>query len=377
MWPPGSSLDEMDSSWWLARHQRARVITICMIKLKEESEMKNTTIAIDLAKSVFEVGVSDRPGHVAASYRLSRSGVAGFLAKQPKATVIMEACSSSHYWGRKFQDFGHNVKLLPPFYVRPYVERSKTDRTDVKGMLEAWRNSEIRPVPIKTESQQQLTSLHRIRSSWMAARTMRINSARGLLREFGIVFPTGAAKFSNRLLSVIEDAEVRIPAVLRDVLHELVLEIHELESRIKTVERHLAALALETPVVERLPTIPGVGLLTSTALVGFVGDVERFPSGRHFAAYLGLTPRGGRRRLRRISKQGDIHLRTLLVHGARAVLQGAQPKSPTRFRAWAAELQRRRGHNKAAVAVANKLARIVWAVWKFGQPFRVRIENAA
>jgi len=123
--------------------------------------MKNTTIAIDLAKSVFEIGISDRPGHVARNHRLSRTEVSAFLAEQPPATVIMEACSSSHYWGRKFQSFGHDVKLLPPFYVRPYVQRSKTDRTDVKGMLEAWRNSDIRPVPIKTESQQQLTSLHR------------------------------------------------------------------------------------------------------------------------------------------------------------------------------------------------------------------------
>jgi transposase len=137
----------------------------------------------------------------------------------------MEACSSSHYWGRKFQSFGHDVKLLPPFYVRPYVQRSKTDRTDVKGMLEAWRNSDIRPVPIKSESQQQLTSLHRVRSTWMAARTMRINSARGLLREFGIVFPAGAATLPDRVQSLIEDADAAVPRVLRHLLHELVLEI--------------------------------------------------------------------------------------------------------------------------------------------------------
>jgi transposase len=341
--------------------------------------MKNTTIAIDLAKSVFEVGVSDRPGHVARNHRLSRTEVSAFLAQQPPATVIMEACSSSHYWGRKFQSFGHDVKLLPPFYVRPYVQRSKTDRTDVKGMLEAWRNSDIRPVPIKTESQQQLTSLHRVRSTWMAARTMRMNSARGLLREFGIVFPAGASTLPDRLQILIEDADAVVPMVLRDLLHELVLEIGELESRIKAVERHLKTLASQTPVVERLRTIPGVGLLTATALVGFVGEVGRFPSGRHFAAYLGLTPRehssGGRRRLGRISKQGDVYLRMLLIHGARAVLQGAQPKSnPDRLRSWALEIQRRRGHNKAAVAVANKMARIVWAVWKFGKPFHSRTQ---
>jgi transposase len=214
--------------------------------------VKNTTIAIDLAKSVFEIGISDRPGHVARNHRLSRTDLSAFLAAQPPATVVMEACSSAHYWGRTFEGFGHDVKLLPPFAVRPYVQRSKTDRTDVKGMLEAWRNSDIRPVPIKTESQQQLTSLHRVRSTWMAARTMRINSARGLLREFGVVFPAGAAALPDQVRALIEDADAAVPMLLRDLLHQLVLEIGELESRIKTVEKHLEALASQTPVVQRL-----------------------------------------------------------------------------------------------------------------------------
>jgi transposase len=244
-------------------------------------------------------------------------------------------------------------------------------------MLEAWRNSEIRPVPIKTESQQQLTSLHRVRSTWMAARTVRINSARGLLREFGIVFPAGAATFPDHVQGLIEDADAPIAMPLRDLLHQLITEIGELESRVKTVEKQLEALAAQTPVVERLRTIPGVGLLTATALVGFVGDVTRFPSGRHFACYLGLTPRehssGGRRTLGRISKRGDIYLRTLLIHGGRAVLWSAKSKSHAdRFFSWALNLERRCGHNKAATAVANKLARIVWAVWKFGKPFESR-----
>jgi transposase len=301
--------------------------------------------------------------------------LSAFLAAQTPTTVLMEACSSSHYWGRKFQSFGHDVKLLPPFYVRPYVQRSKTDRTDVKGMLEAWRNSDIHPVPIKTESQQQLTSLHRVRSSWMATRTMRINSARGLLREFGIVFPAGAAALPDHIKTLIEDADEAVPMLLRGMLHELVVEIGELETRIKVVEKHLEALARQTPVVQRLRTIPGVGLLTATALVGFVGDVTRFPSGRHFACYLGLTPRehssGSRRSLGRISKRGDCYLRMLLIHGARAVLWGAHSKAePDRLRRWALDLQRRRGHNKAAAGVANKMARIVWAVWKSGVPFQ-------
>lgn len=342
--------------------------------------MKNTTIAIDLAKSVFEVGISHHPGHVAETHRLSREQIAEFMAKQEAAIVVMEACGSAHYWGRRFRACGHEVRLLPPLYVKPYVQRSKTDRADVKGMLEASRNSAIRPVPVKSESQQQLTSLHRVRSSWMEARTMRINAARGLLREFGFVFPVGAASISGRIRELIEDADSSVGMPLRELLNQLVLEIGELETRIKAVEKQLEALAAQTPVVALLRTIPGIGLLTSTALVGFVGDVGRFPSGRHFACYLGLTPRehssGSRRRLGRISKQGDVYLRSLLIHGGRAVLVGAKSSSqPDRFRAWGLELQNRCGHNKAAVAVANKLARMAWAVWKSGKPFESRPQH--
>jgi len=339
--------------------------------------VKSTTIAIDLAKSVFEVGISHQPGHVDSSHRLSREQIGTFMANQPATIVVMEACSSAHYWGRTFQGFGHEVKLLPPLYVRPYVQRSKTDRADVKGMLEAWRNSAIRAVPVKTESQQQLTSLHRVRSGWMAARTKQINMARGLLREFGFVFPLGASALPGRVRELIENADTTLPMPLRDWLHQLVLEIGELEKRVKTAEKQLGALAIQTPVVDLLRSIPGIGPLTSTALVGFVGEITRFPSGRHFASYLGLTPReyssGSRRRLGRISKQGDAYLRTLLIHGARTILIRAKtsPK-PDRFHTWGLELQNRCGHNKAAIAVANKLARIVWAVWKSGKPFESR-----
>lgn len=342
--------------------------------------MKNTTIAIDLAKSVFEVGVSDRPGHVVANHRLSRDQITRFMANQQAATVVMEACSSAHYWGRTFQSLGHAVKLLPPLYVRPYVQRSKTDRADVKGMLEAWRNADIRPVPVKTESQQQLTALHRIRAGWMATRTMRINASRGLLREFGIVLPVGAAAFAGRVQELLEDADSGLSMPLRQVLHQMVFEAGELKSRVKLIEKQLEAIAVQTPVVERLLTIPGVGLLTATAMVGFIGDVSRFPTGRHFAAYLGLTPSehssGLRRHLGRISKHGDVYLRTLLIHGARAVLVAAQRQStPKGLHLWGLQLQRRIGNNKAAVAVANKMARTVWAVWKSGKPFHSHPQN--
>lgn len=337
--------------------------------------MKTTTIAIDLAKSVFEVGISHQPGHVARTHRLCRKELAAFMASQPAASVIMEACGSSHYWGRKFQGFGHDVKLLPPRAVRPYVQRSKTDRADVKGMLEASRNTDIHPVPVKSESQQQLTTLHRVRSGWIRTRTMRINGARGLLAELGIVLPQGAYKVADRLSGIVEDAQTPLPLAIRELLYELVLEIGELETRIDAAEKQLEALSSETPVVQRLQTIPGIGPITSTALVGFIGEASRFRSSRQFACYLGLTPRehssGGKRQLGRISKQGDPYLRRLLIQGAHTILNWAGRKNnPDRFRRWALGVMQRRGRRKAVVAVANKLARLVWAVWTSGKPFQ-------
>lgn len=340
-----------------------------------------TTIAIDLAKSVFEVGISEEAGHLKQSHRLSREQLNELMAKQPRAVVIMEACGSSHYWGRKFQEWGHQVRLLPPLAVRPYVQRSKTDRTDVKGMLEASRNTAIKAVPVKTESQQQLTALHRVRAAWMSTRTMRINTLRGLLREFGIVFPMGTKAFFDRVGETIEDADSAIPMGLREVLNQLLQEIGELEERIESVEKQLKAIAAQTPVIGRLCTIPGIGLLTATALVGFVGEAGRFASARHLASYLGLTPRehssGSRRYLGRISKHGDSYLRTLLIHGGRAVLSAARRrKDHDRLRKWAIGVADRCGNNKAAVALANKLARIVWAVWTTGKPFVAQVEVA-
>jgi transposase len=336
--------------------------------------MKTTTIAIDLAKSVFEIGISRRPGHVERTHRLSRKELTRFMAAQAPAAVVMEACGSSHYWGRTFESQGHEVKLLPPHAVRPYVHRSKTDRADVKGMLEAARNTDIRPVPVKSENQQQLTSLHRVRSAWLQTRTRRTNCARGLLAELGLVFAPGQG-FLGRLRGTVEDADAPLPSALRATLYELVLEIEELERRIEQVSQQLQSLATQTPVVERLQTIPGIGPISSTALVGFVGEASRFASGRQFACYLGLTPRehssGGRRSLGRISKQGDPYLRRLLIQGAHAVLIWASLRPhPDPFRRWALGVVERRGRKKAVVAVANKLARLVWAVWTKGVPYK-------
>jgi len=337
--------------------------------------MKHTTIAVDIAKNVFELAISHCPGQVEETHRLSRSRFLRFLAQREAADVVMEACGMAHYWARQLQQLGHSVVLLPPQYVRPYVRRNKTDRTDAKGLLEAHRNKDIRPVPIKSVEQQTLASLHRFRSAWLATRTARINGVRGILRELGIFIPLGAKQVVPRVRSLIEDADSQIPMALRDSLHQACDEIGNLESLIRGADKQLQALARQLPTVEQLLTIPGIGILTATALLAFVGDVHRFRSCRHFASYLGLTPRerssGTTRRLGRISKQGDVYLRTLLTHGARAVLWAATKHSqPDRLRTWALELQHRRGHNKTTVALANKLARIVWAVWKRGTEYQ-------
>jgi len=337
--------------------------------------MEHTTIAVDLAKSVFEVAISDRPGHVSESHRLTRARFAVFFATRKPATVVMEACGSAHHWGRHLEGQGHHVILLPPHAVRPYVPRNKTDRADAKGILEASRNEAIRPVPVKSVTQQALAALHRLRSRWLATRTARINTVRGILREFGIVIPLGSTRVVPALGAALEDADSGLPDAVRPTLHEARTEILELEKRMRSVEAQLEALAREIPVVAQLRSIPGVGLFSATALVSVVGDIQRFPSGRHFASYLGLTPResssGLTRRLGAISKRGDTYLRMLLIHGARTVLWHAK-KSPThdRLRLWALDREKGRGHNKAAVALANKLARIAWAVWQRGAVYQ-------
>src|SRR5687767_6634096 len=313
-------------------------------------EMDHTTIAVDIAKSVFEVAVSEHPGRVRERHRLSRVRFRQFLGEHLPATVVMEACSSAHHWARQAQSQGHRVVLVPPHAARPYVLRNKTDRTDAKGLLEAFRNDDLRPVPVKSETQQALAGLHRLRSTWVATRTARLNTVRGILREFGVMIPTGAHHVVPHVRALLEDRDGGVPGLLRVALGEAIREIGELEDRIRAIERQLATAAEPALVIRRLRTIPGIGVLTATALVAVVGDVQRFPSARHFASYLGLTPRehssGQRRHLGAISKRGDTYLRMLLIHGARAVLWHAKRPGalPTRKGEAGAEVPRIRAH---------------------------------
>jgi transposase len=344
--------------------------------------MQHTTIAVDVAKSVFQIAISHHPGRVDEEHRLSRARFLPFFANHPPSTVLLEACGSAHHWGRALTQLGHTVRLLPPHETRRYVRRTKTDRTDARALLEAARNEEIHAVPIKSETQQAVASLHRIRATWLRTRTARINTLRGLLREFGITIPVGRRHVVPRVNALIADADSPVPMSLRTPLAELCDEIFILTHRLKELEHHLAAVAEQLPQVALLRTIPGIGLLNATALAACVGDVRRFPTGRHFASYLGLTPRehssGGRRRLGGITKQGDQYLRTLLMHAARGTLSHSlHPIKPSPFRTWARTVAERRGSNIATAAIANRLARMVWRVCRDNRPFVVEGPVAA
>ena len=334
--------------------------------------MNATTVAIDLAKNVFELAAADERWKVVERARLTRGQLERWFQSRSVRLVIMEACATSHHWARTLRARGMEVRLLPAKYVRAYVRRNKTDAADAMALLEAARASDITPVAVKSVEQQSLQALHRLRSGWIGTRTRRINTLRGLCREFGIDLPVGAARGLAEIARLLADERSAIPTMLRAPMRLALEEIRLMEARLESLERELAALARQSEACQALATVPGIGLLTSTAMVAAVADPRSFDSGRRYASFFGLTPRehssGHQRYLGRISKRGDRYVRTLLTHGARSVLHAAKVahragRNLDRLRTWALEVQARTNHNKAACALANKLARIAWAVW--------------
>ena len=347
--------------------------------------MDIATIAIDLAKNVFELAAADGEGKIVERRRLSRLQMERYFHNRRCAHVVMEACGTAHHWARQFQAREMRVSLLPAHYVRAYVRRNKTDSADAMALLEAARASDITPVAVKSLEQQGMQRLHRIRSAWIATRTARINTLRGLCREFGITAPVGLKRGLIVLRRQLAEEDCDVPAFLRATIQQMLEELQALDQRLLDLEAQLAEIAKHSAVCQRLRTIPGIGLIGSTAFAGSVGDIRTFRSPRRFASWLGLTPRehssGDIRRLGSISKRGDGYLRMLLVHGARAVLySGDASKRAGRpldaLRAWGMRVRDRSGHNKAAVAIANKLARIVWATWQHQKDFEFRPPRA-
>lgn len=340
--------------------------------------MDAITVGVDLAKNVFEVAVADERYRVVERTRLTRARFQQWLGQHPPSVFVLEACGSAHYWGRRLRELGHEVRLLPAQHVRAYVKRNKTDRADAAALIEASRNAEISPVPIKTVEQQCLQQLHRLREQYKSTRNERVNLARGFLREYGIVIPLGISRGIAAMREALEIGDNGLPDALRPWLQEVLEEIEQLKRQMSRIERQLKEHASKDELVQRWLAVPGVGVFVATALRAQVGDFQRFRSGRHFASYLGITPRefssGERRRLGRISKRGDSYLRMLLTHGARSALSAAKRADKAgrpldALHRWALATEQRIGMNKATVALANRLARILWAMAKYDQPF--------
>jgi len=340
--------------------------------------MHATTVGVDLAKNRIELAFADEQFRIVCRERLSRLRFAQRLSNHPPCLVVMEACGSAHYWARRFQALGHEVRLLPAQYVRAYVRRNKTDAADAAALIEAARCADIHPVPVKSLEQQQLQQLHRLREQYKNTRVSRINLLRGFLREFGVYVPVGATAGLRTIRQSLQSPDCDWPELLRASLSEVLEEIARLDGKIEGIERQLSAQARQDPVVQRLMSIPGVGLLIATGIRAAVGDIQRFPTARHLSSWLGLTARehssGETRRLGRISKRGDVYLRTLLIHGARSALLAAKvlarnARPLDRLRQWALQTASRMPANKATVALANKLARILWATWKHERAF--------
>lgn len=330
-------------------------------------------IGIDLAKQVFELCGVDEREQVVLRKTLRRGKVLEFFAQLPPCLIGVEACGSAHYWARELPRLGHEVRLMAPQFVAPYRKNDKNDANDAAAICEAVGRPNMRFVPVKNEQQQAVLALHRARQLLVRERTALVNHARGLLAEFGIVVGQGPARLRAALPRVLEDADNGLPPLAREVFSDLYERLVEMEQRIADYDRKVEQLAREDEVACRLMQVEGIGPLTATALVASVGDARMFKNGRQFAAWLGLVPRqfssGGKSRHGRITKRGDVYLRTLLIHGARAVMRFMARRDDARSR-WVLSLKERRGFNKAAVALAAKNARVLWTLMANGGEYR-------
>lgn len=340
--------------------------------------MNITTIGIDLAKNTFSLHGTDAQGKTVLKKTVSRGKLLEQFANLPPCVVGMEACSGAHHWARELRALGHDARIIAPRFVTPYRRKGKNDNNDAEAICEAVSRPTMHFVSVKSSEQQAILCLHRIRQQVVAERTAQINQIRGLLSEFGLIMPKGRYAAQHSIPDLLEDADNGLPILARRLLHDVWQRIMHLNQQILAYDRELEALARQNQTARQLMTIPGVGAITATALVASITDPKQFRNGRQLAAWLGLTPRqystGGKTRLGRITKQGDKYLRMLLIHGTRAVLAALKDKQD-RTSCWVRELIARRGYKKAAVALAAKQARIIWALLNRGESYRLTVVN--
>ena len=333
-----------------------------------------TVLGIDLAKEIFQVHAADARGQKVYSRAIRRGRLMEFMAQLPPCLVGMEACGSAHYWARHFREMGHDVRLIAPQFVKPFVKTNKNDAADAEGICEAVQRPSMRFVAIKEDWQQEILSVHRVRSRWVKAKVALVNEIHGIASEYGIVLSKADGKFLKELMQLVELENDSLPRMVKAIFSRMVEEIQFLNQEINAVNSVLEQLAREQESCRRLQQIPGIGPISATALVAAIGDPNQFKNGRQLSAFLGLVPKqqgsGGKTVLLGISKRGDPYLRRLLIHGARSVVQYVNPDNPCQLNQWLLEKKKTRGPNKAAVALANKNARAVWALLKTKQDYR-------
>jgi transposase len=331
--------------------------------------MNATTYGLDIAKRVFQLYWVDAQTGEIVNRRFGRDELIRFLAQRPAGRVALEACGSAHWWARKIKALGHEVVLLHAKFIRPFVQTNKTDAADARAIWTAVQQPAMRTVAAKTEDQQAMLGLHRMRALLVKFRTMQVNQLRGLLYEFGVTFRAGRLAGLAEIRARMAELEDALPGAMICSLQGQLQRIDRLEQDIDQLERRMGTWQKQEAACRAISEVPGIGKLTATALVATMGDAKTFKSGREFASFLGLVPRqsgtGGRIRLGSISKRGDPYLRTLLIHGARSVLCHAKVP-PT----WQTEIQARRPANVAAVAMANKMARTAWAILAHGRAYQ-------
>ena len=341
--------------------------------------MKLTTIGIDLAKNLFQVHGTDERGRAVLKKPLKRAQMLPFFANLPPCRIGLEACGSAHYWARKLQALGHTVQLIAPQYVKPFVKRNKNDAADAAAICEAVTRPDMPTVPIKNAEQQAILSVHRARQGFVKARTAQANQIRGLLAEYGIVLPQGIGHVVRRVPEIIEDGARDLPGRFRRLIGRLVDHLKELDRQVGELEVAIQSWHRQDTASQKLARIPGLGPLTASALAASIGDARNFKNGRQLAAWLGIVPKqhstGGKPTLLGISKRGDAYLRTLLIHGARAVIRAAERKPDAD--PWLRQLLARRNKNVAAVALANKNARTIWALLAHDREYQANYRMAA